>query len=108
MKIMNMKLKMLCCPPALCGLQIVNPLHMWQLWDPEVRHQRKCLAKHNLLMGEKVKRLRENPPAPHTIAGMYCTCSQHLGIQLASQDSPCYMTRRVSMHLPLLLLLLLW
>jgi hypothetical protein len=50
-------------------LQLDNPLHLWQLWDPEVRLQRRCLARNNALMGEKVQALRKNPPAPHTIVG---------------------------------------
>lgn len=50
-------------------LQLDNPLHLWQLWDPEVRLQRRCLARNNALMGQKVQALRTNPPAPHTIAG---------------------------------------
>jgi hypothetical protein len=55
----------------LCGLllQFNNPFHLWLLWDPEVREQRRCLARHNQMMGEKVRQLRKTPPAPHTIAG---------------------------------------
>jgi hypothetical protein len=50
-------------------LQFNNPFHLWMLWDPEVREQRRCLARHNQMMGEKVRQLRKTPPAPHTIAG---------------------------------------
>lgn len=50
-------------------LQTNNPLHLWRVWEPEVRLQRRCLARNNILMGEKVRALRKNPPAPHTIAG---------------------------------------
>lgn len=50
-------------------MQFVNPFHLWQLWDPEIRTQRRCLARHNELMGQKVTRLRTHPPEPHTIAG---------------------------------------
>lgn len=45
-----------------------NPLHLWQLWDPEIRQQRRCIAQHDALMTQKVHRLRKDPPAPHTIA----------------------------------------
>lgn len=56
--------------PRVClHAQFNNPFHLWMLWDPEVRHQRRCLAKHDALMGQKVQALRKNPPAPHTIAG---------------------------------------
>lgn len=50
-------------------LQLDNPLHLYRLWDPEVRFQRKCLARTEELMAGKVQALRKNPPAPHTIAG---------------------------------------
>jgi hypothetical protein len=50
-------------------LQLDNPLHLYRLWDPEVRLQRRCLARNIAIMGEKVQALRKNPPAPHTIAG---------------------------------------
>eukprot|EP00879_Flechtneria_rotunda_P005512 GHRR01005805.1.p1 GENE.GHRR01005805.1~~GHRR01005805.1.p1 ORF type:complete len:446 (+),score=181.55 GHRR01005805.1:1961-3298(+) len=45
-----------------------NPVHLWQLWDRGVRHQRSCLSKHNDLMDAKVKGLMANPPEEHTIA----------------------------------------
>jgi hypothetical protein len=58
---------------VLCMLllpQFNNPLHLWQLWDPEIRQQRRCIAQHDALMSQKVHRLRKDPPAPHTIAGV--------------------------------------
>lgn len=51
-------------------MQFVNPYHLWMLWDPEVRFQRRCLARHNEIISEAVTRLRRNPPASHTIAGV--------------------------------------
>ena len=50
-------------------LQLDNPLHLWKLWDLEVRLQRRALSRNNALMGEKVRALRQKPPAAHTIAG---------------------------------------
>jgi hypothetical protein len=50
-------------------LQVANPVHLWKLWDPEVRLQRRCLARNNSIMAEKVQALRKTPPAAHTIAG---------------------------------------
>lgn len=58
-------------------LQFNNPFHLWMLWDPEVRQQRCCLARHNQMMGEKVMQFRKNPPAPHTIAGTARGCYCH-------------------------------
>lgn len=52
-------------------LQFNNPYHLWMLWDPDVRHQRRCMSAHNRLMTDKVKRLRQQPPAEHTIAGEF-------------------------------------
>jgi cell division inhibitor SulA len=50
-------------------LQMNSPIYKWQLWDPEVRYTRRCMARHNELIREKVERLRAAPPAAHTIAG---------------------------------------
>jgi hypothetical protein len=46
-----------------------DPFYMYRLWNPEVRFAKRCLSWHNNMMMDKVKRLREQPPAPHTIAG---------------------------------------
>jgi hypothetical protein len=58
-----------------CWLQLGNPLYLWQLWDHEVRQQRRCLARHNQMVTDKVQQLRRHPPAPHTIAGKCSPCS---------------------------------
>jgi hypothetical protein len=54
---------------CVCLLQMNNPLHLWKLWDPEVRHQRRCFAGNDAIMVQKIQRLRKVPPAAHTIAG---------------------------------------
>lgn len=54
---------------CVCLLQMNNPLHLWKLWDPEVRYQRRCFAGNDAIMAQKIQRLRKNPPAAHTIAG---------------------------------------
>jgi hypothetical protein len=61
-------------PLLLLLLQFNNPFHLWRLWDPEVRLQRRCLARHDALVGQKVRQLRKRPPAPHTIGGR-CSCT---------------------------------
>jgi hypothetical protein len=55
-------------------LQMSDPIYMYRLWDPEVRYARRCLSRHNNMMMNKVKHLREQPPAPHTIAGQCGVC----------------------------------
>lgn len=57
------------CPACLPALQLSNPLHMLQLWDPEVRLQCRCSARQSAVTAERVKRMRQHPPEPHTIAG---------------------------------------
>lgn len=52
---------------------LTNPFHLWQLWRPEVRLQRRCLTRSNDRMAARARRIRENPPAPHTIAGHLLT-----------------------------------
>jgi hypothetical protein len=49
--------------------QFNNPFHLWQLWDAGVRQQRRALVRHNAIIGEKLARMRKQPPAAHTIAG---------------------------------------
>jgi hypothetical protein len=57
-------------PPLLdVLLQMRNPLYKWQLWKSEVRYQRYCGKRHYEIAMDKLKRLREHPPEPHTIAG---------------------------------------
>lgn len=58
-----------CAATALSLLQFLNPYHLWMIWDPAVRHQGRCLARHNQLITDKVARLISKPPAAHTIAG---------------------------------------
>lgn len=67
------------CIVVVC-MQFVNPYHLWQLWSPAVRHQRYCLARHNQLIGDKVRRLMKEPPAPHTIAGTPCCIAYWPGL----------------------------
>jgi hypothetical protein len=56
-----------CC--CCCCCQMNNPWHLWQLWRPDVRLQRCCLAKHNAIMDAKMDRLMAHPPPDFTIAG---------------------------------------
>ncbi|WIA20759.1 hypothetical protein OEZ85_005126 [Tetradesmus obliquus] len=50
------------------GELINNPLHLWQVWRPDVRLQKRCLAKHNAIMDGKMDRLMAHPPPDYTIA----------------------------------------
>eukprot|EP00775_Hariotina_reticulata_P009275 gene9275-9440_t len=52
---------------------INNPWHLQQLWRPEIRQQRRCLALHNSIMDEKVQRVMRQPPPSYTIAAHLLT-----------------------------------